>query len=263
MGQEPTGAAGAVLSFLAAFNRWARALTRRLRRVRVPVRGVVAVSFPLGGRLTRTDLRALRRLGLVPGIIGAQDPPPPAPPADPPADPKDPDPPVAGGDSDEIKKLRRESAGYRVKAKEEAEQREALEAKLKAYEDKDKSDLELALSRAETAERERDEARQATGDTNRELWRYRAAAKYSVPEDLVDLIGGDTEEETFERAERLGTRIASPAEPGRRAPPPSPPRGARRDPAEPSVDEQLAAAEKAGDWAAVARLSLAKQSTKE
>jgi len=267
MGQAPNLAERVSRSLRRALARVSDLLHRLGRRVarQRRLRAVVTVATP--HRLTRSDTLGLRLLGFVPSMAGAEEPDPAADPrtdGDPPR--ADPDPPRDGEETfprDYVERLRRENANLRNRMKDATELARGYETKLRAHEDKDKSELELAIARAEAAEKERDEARAEASGTSRELWRYRAAAKHSVPEDLVDLIGGDTEEETLERAARLGTRIASSAEPGRRTAPPSPPRGARREPAGPSVDEQLAAAEKAGDWAAVARLSLAKQSTKE
>lgn len=103
-------------------------------------------------------------------------------------------------DREYVQKLRQESARYRTEAKEA----ETLRKRVKEIEDAEKSDLERTQTRAETAEHERDQAQV-------ELLRLRVAAKHSIPEDLIDLVSGTTEDEINDRAERLAKRLGDAA----------------------------------------------------
>jgi len=63
-------------------------------------------------------------------------------------------------------------------------------------EDAEKSEVEKAVARAEAL------ATDLT-KTQRELWAARAQAKHHVPDDLVDFLTGETEDDVFSKAERL------------------------------------------------------------
>jgi hypothetical protein len=68
------------------------------------------------------------------------------------------------------------------------------------FEDSQKSELQRLQERAEAAERERDEERRARA-------RLMAAAAHNLPTDLLDRLGGSTEEEISETAEALSREI--------------------------------------------------------
>lgn len=86
----------------------------------------------------------------------------------------------------EAKTLRKELSEFK-KAQEQAEEAE-------------KTELQKAIDRAEKAEGSVSEARS-------ELWRLRAAAKHGIPEDLLDLLRGESEEDVLGVAERLAKRL--------------------------------------------------------
>lgn len=118
----------------------------------------------------------------------------------------------------------------------------AAEAKVKSFEDRDKSELELAN---ETVANEQN-AREAAEN---ELRRYRAAVKYRLSDEDLDLLGTGTDEEIDARAKRLG-ELANAAG---SAPKPNPVVGQATESAG-SIDEQIAAAQKAGDVTRVIHL---------
>jgi hypothetical protein len=74
--------------------------------------------------------------------------------------------------------------------------RDSTRSKLKEREDAEKSDSERATSRASEAE-----ARAAKAE--RTLLIERATRKHNLPEDVVEFLTGDTEEEINAKAERL------------------------------------------------------------
>ncbi|HWD78358.1 MAG TPA: hypothetical protein VG497_05745 [Kribbella sp.] len=117
----------------------------------------------------------------------------------------------------------------------EEKSRKDLEARLKEYEDRDKSDLEKALELSKTAEQERDAAKA-------EALRLRTAIKHGISDEDAELFLTGTDEETLTRqAERLAERIAAA---GPRVPKPDPLQGARGPV---GMDARIAEAEKNGD----------------
>lgn len=66
-------------------------------------------------------------------------------------------------------------------------------------------------SDAQRLERERDEARQNAESSTSELARLRAAMRYGLAEDDLDLLGTGTAEEIDERAKRLADRLGAAA----------------------------------------------------
>ncbi len=64
-------------------------------------------------------------------------------------------------------------------------------------------------SEQQRLERERDEARQQAESNGGELARLRAAMKYGLAEDDLDLLGTGTPEEIDERAKRLADRLGT------------------------------------------------------
>lgn len=81
-------------------------------------------------------------------------------------------------------------------------------------EDATKSEAEKLA--AQVAERD-----SALSATQRELWSLRAAAKFGIPEDLMEFLAGDSEEAVQERAKRLAEKIkaTTPAVPDARPKP--------------------------------------------
>jgi hypothetical protein len=72
------------------------------------------------------------------------------------------------------------------------------------------------LSDLERVTAERDEARQAHGETQRELWAIRAAAKHGLDPEDTEYLQGGTEEELDASAQRFAQRHGGP---GRSRPP--------------------------------------------
>lgn len=87
----------------------------------------------------------------------------------------------------------------------------ALEAKLKEFEDRDKSEAQKLAEAKDTAVQEAAAAKT-------ELIRLRVAMKYGLAEDDLDLLGTGTDEEIEKRAKRLAelTKVEEPEDPKRR-----------------------------------------------
>ncbi len=105
--------------------------------------------------------------------------------------------------------------GKRALASERQARREAekqlseLQARLQQFEDRDKSELQRATERAQGFEQQLTTMR----ETNARLM---AAATHNIPPELIDLLGGGTEDEINARAEILAERLKA------AAPPPAP-----------------------------------------
>lgn len=140
--------------------------------------------------------------------------PPQDPPADPPADPSE------EGLPDAVKAVLKKERDARREADRRA--REA-EAKAKQFEDRDKSEVQKAIERAEQAERD------AAGARTQAL-RLRVGQAKSLPPEVAELLNGKDEKEMGEHADRL---IAAGVKAPNGTPPPSYDGGAR-PPAEPS-----------------------------
>lgn len=84
-----------------------------------------------------------------------------------------------------------------------------MASRLQQYEDRDKTELQKALERAEAAEKGVSSMRVANA-------RLMAAAVHNLPPDLIDLLGGGTDEEIDARAKLLAEKLAA------AAPPPAP-----------------------------------------
>lgn len=104
------------------------------------------------------------------------------------------------------------------KANEEAA---AARLKVKEYEDRDKSELDLTVEQMDEARAERDAA-------VAELARYKAALAHGLSDEDLDLLGSGTPEEIEARAERLAQRLGD--QRGPRKPAPDPSQGARGGP---------------------------------
>lgn len=143
----------------------------------------------------------------------------------------------------------------RAAARNATRERDELAARLKEIEDRDKTDAERNREAAETATRERDEARA-------QLMRERVARRLQVPDELVDRLRGDTEEALEADAKSLLGAMKA-REPEQKTP--SGPTVRDGDtPNAGDIDAQIAAAEKAGDWATTIALKARKSAeTKE
>lgn len=140
-------------------------------------------------------------------------------------------------DRDYVEKLRKESAGYRSRLKESDERLAEVAAARKAAEDAEKTESERL---AGTVEEER--LARATAET--ELNRLRAANQYKIEPELVPLINGATAEEAMAHAELLAKHAGGNA--GGTFPPM--PHGTQPPPPKKALAEQVAEAEKSGDW---------------
>lgn len=89
---------------------------------------------------------------------------------------------------------------HEKQAKQTREQLEQVEARLKEYEDRDKTEAE----KAEEARRQLEE-RASTAEA--ELLRLKVAAKKNLPIDLAERLRGNTEEELEADAERLSELV--------------------------------------------------------
>lgn len=78
----------------------------------------------------------------------------------------------------------------------ERDARQAAEARLKEFEDKDKTELQRLEERAAAAEK-------AAAERESALLRYRVGAAKGLPADLVERLRGDTEEELLADADAL------------------------------------------------------------
>lgn len=100
------------------------------------------------------------------------------------------------------KALSEERAARKAAEKE----REALSARLKEFEDRDKSEAEKLAERAAAAEAERDALKA-------DAIRARVALTKGIPADLMDRLRGSSEEEVAADADRLMAVIASSTKP--------------------------------------------------
>lgn len=95
----------------------------------------------------------------------------------------------ASFDAEYVKSLRAEAATNRSKLRE-------AEARLKEFEDRDKTELERITERADTAE-------QRASNAERELTRFRVAAEVGLPPELAARLRGDDEEAMRADADEL------------------------------------------------------------
>lgn len=108
-------------------------------------------------------------------------------------------------------------------------------AKVKEYEDRDKTEMEKSAERSKQAEEERDAAKA-------EALRLRTAIKHGISDEDAELFLTGKDEETLTRqAERLAERLTAA---GPKIPKPDPSQGARGPV---GLDARIAEAEKAGD----------------
>lgn len=100
----------------------------------------------------------------------------------------------------EIEKLRRESAGWRTKYREAEPQL----SEYQKWQDAQKTEQQKLVEAKESAERQ-------LGDLRATNARLMAAATYSIPPELIDLLGGGTDDEINARAEILAERLKATA----------------------------------------------------
>jgi hypothetical protein len=186
-----------------------------------------------------------------------------APPADPPADPPPPpadspaDPPATGEDAlpEGAKKA---LAAARKDAREAQKAARELAAQVKQFEDRDKSEADKASDRATAAEQR---AAALLTRTVRAEVRALAAETFADPADaaaFLDLAGYaddagevDADKIKTDLAELLTRKPHLAKTPGRTGPKPDPSQGGH---APTGIDEQIAAAKKAGEWTKVISL---------
>lgn len=89
-------------------------------------------------------------------------------------------------------------AHLRDEVKDTKAERDALKARVTATEDSKKTDDEKGAERLNAALKE-------AADAKRALFVERAVRKHELPDDVVEFLSGDTEEEIFAKAERLST----------------------------------------------------------
>jgi hypothetical protein len=134
------------------------------------------------------------------------------------------------------------------KANKEAE---TLRLKLREFEDRDKSEAEKLADRAETAEKRAAEAEQR-------LLRSEVAAEKGLTAAQARRLVGSTREELEADADDLLASFGTPADGGKsgkgRAAPERLRPGGMPNPKPPTLAEQIAAAEKSGDWAKARQL---------
>lgn len=91
------------------------------------------------------------------------------------------------------------------KARRDAEKSAAdMKARLQEFEDRDKTELQKAIERAEAAEKGATTMRVANA-------RLMAAATHNLPADLIDILGDGTEEQIDARAKLLAEKLAAAA----------------------------------------------------
>jgi hypothetical protein len=120
--------------------------------------------------------------------------------------------------------------------------KEKLTGERDSFKQKVESAEAASLSDLEKAQRERDAAVEASNKSAGDAARLRAAVKFGIDEDDLDLLGNGTEDEILARAERLASRFKADPVPGK--PRESMPRGGGDPDAEPEETDpaKLAAA---------------------
>lgn len=106
---------------------------------------------------------------------------------------------------EKIRKANSEAANLRKRLQE----LEPLAAKAKELEEAGKTEQQRLEERASAAEREREELAA-------QVARLTVAARYSIPAELIDLLGAGTADEIESRAKLLAERIGTPASPSSR-----------------------------------------------
>lgn len=129
------------------------------------------------------------------------------------------------------------------------EERDSLAKRLQEIEDREKSESQKAIERAERAEK-------ALAASTAESARFKVIAAHGIPEEYADLVVGEGEQLT-RSAEKVKKLIESKSTPAPATPVP----GIEGTPAGPTavtLDERIAAAEKAGEKTLVSQLKAQK-----
>lgn len=123
----------------------------------------------------------------------------------------------SGKQDDQLGNAGKQALIQERQARREAEkQLKALNERLAKFEDRDKTELQKALERAEAAEKAQGSMRVANA-------RLMAAAVHNIPPDLIDLLGDGTDEEIEGRAKLLAEKLATAApDPAEEKPAPKP-----------------------------------------
>jgi len=142
----------------------------------------------------------------------------------------------SGTDEDKLGDGGKRALQEERKARRDAEKNlTALQARLQEFEDRDKTELQKAIERAEAAEKGASSMRV----TNTRLM---AAATHNIPANLIELLGDGTDEEIDAKAASLAAALAS------AAPPPTPAEPEKKAPAQTRPVESLTAgAQPAGE----------------
>lgn len=145
-------------------------------------------------------------------------------------------------------------------ARKAAERRAAdAEAKVQEFEDANKSETERLAGQAGREKKRADEADARAVSAEAKALRLQVALDKQVPAELIDRLRGETKEELEADAEALMALVGSgDGGKGGATPPGSFDGGARKPAPQKSLDDQIAEAERAGNWDVVDRLNLAK-----
>jgi len=120
----------------------------------------------------------------------------------------------SGTDEDKLGDGGKRALQEERKARRDAEKNlTALQARLQEFEDRDKTELQRAIERAEAAEKGASSMRVANT-------RLMAAVTHNIPPELMDLLGDGTDEEIDARAKLLADKLATAAPPPESAPEP-------------------------------------------
>lgn len=175
-------------------------------------------------------------------------PPTPTPPVAP-ETPAAPEPPTTAelGESG-VETLRKEREARKVFEK-RVKELEPLAARLAKIEEGEKTETQKLAEKLDKAEK-------AAADARAEALRFRIASKHQISdEDAETFLTGSDEETLTRQAERLAALAAQTAPPGNgRVPVEQLRPGALPNPPEPTLADQIATAEKAGDWTTARRL---------
>jgi vacuolar-type H+-ATPase subunit I/STV1 len=120
-----------------------------------------------------------------------------------PADEKPADAPEPEAKADEAKTFDKEYvASLRSESAQRRKENQALKERLEELEERDKSELERALSKATKAE-------QAKAEAESRLTRFEVAAEKQIPAEAVDLLNGTSREELEASADKILNLVKS------------------------------------------------------
>lgn len=168
-----------------------------------------------------------------------------------PAAPAAPSPEDVAAQADNPDAVKRALQAERDAAKAAKKEADELRARVQEFEDRDKSDLDKAASRAERAEA-------AASEATAKLLRLEVALDKKVPSDLVEFLTGSTKEELEAKADTLLKHVKTDDDGGATPPAGSFDGGARPPQPTKSVDEQIVEATAKGEWDRVDALNAQK-----